>query len=355
MLHLIPRRTAHVRYFLDDPALELEGVRPGPAGRFIYGAGDATCEADVQRVLRGTSRADVIGYDLIVSAARPISALLAVGTEEQQRALVALHLDGVNEVMEYLQNRALVVRQSEDGRVIEEPSRFGHAVAFTHGVNRAGDPHLHDHILFGSASREFGRVIDRRSLLGHLETADALYHAHLRDGLTRQGLVVWRDFHGREHVSGIDAGLVALWPAHRDRSLPKVTWTRSAVKEHWAAQLPHRLDIPDRAPPPATDVISEHLFAAHFEGRHSIGRRHIVAAFANSVRFGAPAPEIDRVVSRYYPELADQRGVSERTVTQHYARQLDLVRTYGPRPISFEMALQWGQRSRERDVSSRSR
>ena len=355
MLHLIPRRTSNVRYFLDDPALELDGPRQGPAGRFVVGHGDITRESDVAGVLRGTSRSTVVGYDLIVSASRPISALLAVGTAEEQRALVGVHHDAVSQVISYLQDRALIVRHSESGYQRDEPARFSSVVAFTHGVNRAGDPHLHDHVLFGSASREFGRVFDRRSLDSHLETADALYHAHIRHGLTSAGVPTWRDFHGRDNVAGIDAGLVALWPPNRDRSLPKVIWTREGILEHWQKQLPNRLDFPTPQPPREVGVISEHAFAAHFEGRHSIGRRHIVMAFANSAPFGAALSQIESVVSHYYPELVDERGVSEKTVTQHYARQLDRVRSFGPRPYDLERAVQWGQRSREREEASRSR
>ena len=355
MLYLIPRRTSNVRYFLDDPALELEGVRPGPAGRFLVGAGDASRESDVVGVLRGTSRSSVVGYDLIISASRPISALLAVGTEEQQRTLVAVHQDAVHQVVSYLQDRALVVRYNEAGLQRDEPVRFSSVVGFTHGVNRAGDPHLHDHVLFGSASREFGRVLDRRSLDAHLETADALYHAHLREGLTVAGFPTWRDFHGRDYVAGVDVGLVALWPPNRDRGLPKVTWTRQGILDHWQSQIPRRLDVPSPQPPRDLGVISEHTFASYFEGRHSIGRRHIMLAFANSAPYGASLARIDALVSHYYTELADQRGVSEKTVTQHYARQIEQVRFFGPRPYDLDRAEQWGHRSRERDGVSRSR
>ena len=355
MLHLIPRRTANVRYFLDDPALELDGPRPGPAGRFLVGSGDASNEADVARVLRGTSRSTVVGYDLIISAARPISALLAVGTESQQRIVVSLHREGVDEVMNYLQHRALIVRSTDHGRIHEEPVRLSSVVAFTHGVNRAGDPHLHDHVLFGSASREFGRAIDRRSLEAHLETADALYHAHLRDGLTRAGIPTWRDFRGRDYVTGVDAGLVAMWPPNRNRDLAKVNWSRREILDHWERQVSNRLVVPSPTPPVVRDVISEHTFAAHFEGRHSIGRRHIVMALANAIPYGVPLPTAENLVSHYYPDLIEQRGVSEMTVSQHSARQIEMVRTFGPRPFSLDRATQWGQRSREREGASRSR
>ena len=355
MLHLIPRRTSNVRYFLEDPALELEGPRLGPAGRFIVGRGDASREADVVRVLRGTSRSSVIGYDLIISAARPISALLAVGTDAQQRTLVSVHRDAVDQVMNYLQDRAMLIRYTENGRTYEESTRLSAAVAFTHGVNRAGDPHLHDHVLFGSASREFGRALDRRSLEAHLETADALYHAQLRDGLTRAGMPTWRDFHGRDYVAGVDSGLVALWPPHRHRDLPKVIWSRQGIVDHWQRQIHNRLDVPSPSPPLTRDVISEHTFAAHFEGRHSIGRRHIVMALANAIPYGVALPTAEILVSHYYPDLSEQRGVSEKTVSQHVARQTELVRAFGPRPFSLDHAISWSQRSRARDAVSRSR
>lgn len=355
MLLLIPRKSADVRYFIDDRALELDGVREGPAGRFLRGRGNPADAADVARVLQGTTRSTVRGYDLVISASRPISALLAVGDQVEQRSLVAAHQEGVAHVMDYLERRAFSVRRRELGSDVEEPSRVMSAVAFTHGVNRAGEPHLHDHVLFGSADRERGLSIDRRSLQAHLETADALYHAHLRDAVTRTGRMAWRAFDGRDFVEGIDFGVLALWPGGIERGAAKRSWARHDVVAHWVRQLADRVPTPEVTAPRRTSHIMEHAFGAHLAPRHSISRRHIVAAFANAAMFGATAPEINDAVAHLYPEIEDHRGLSEPQVTRAYALQLEKVREFGPRPIRRGPGREWDQRSREADGVDRSR
>ncbi|HQT99860.1 MAG TPA: hypothetical protein PLG60_05085, partial [Acidimicrobiales bacterium] len=62
MLRVLVRRSSDVRYFTSDHGLELEGLREGPAGWWLRGAGDAHDEYEVARVLTSTAKSAVVGY-----------------------------------------------------------------------------------------------------------------------------------------------------------------------------------------------------------------------------------------------------------------------------------------------------
>ena len=64
--------------------------------------------------------------------------------------------------------------------------------AFRHRTSRAGDPHLHTHVLVANAVRGTdGRwsTVDARHLYWHSKTAGYLYEAHLRSELTAAAMM----------------------------------------------------------------------------------------------------------------------------------------------------------------------
>ena len=66
--------------------------------------------------------------------------------------------------------------------------------AFRHRSSRAGDPHLHTHVLVANMTRgPDGRwaTLDGRHLYLHAKTAGYLYEAHLRLELTQRLGVAW--------------------------------------------------------------------------------------------------------------------------------------------------------------------
>ena len=66
------RRSNDVSYFTNDDAREIEGLRDGGPGRWLRGEGDPYDARDVSRVLQTSPRSDVVGYDVIVAAPRPL-------------------------------------------------------------------------------------------------------------------------------------------------------------------------------------------------------------------------------------------------------------------------------------------
>ena len=349
MLRVIIRRSRDISYLRDDRGEEIEGVREGPAPWWIRGGGDVGRPDDVARVLSTTGRSSVVGYDLIVAAPRPISILVALAPEHAG-AVVAAHRRAVAGALGYLEERALVVRDRRGGEERDLAGRWSHVVGFTHGVNRHGEPHLHDHVLVGARPAGASVVLDSRALYAHGAAADALYRCTLRAEVARTTpFVPWRSFEGVEHVQGLDEGYRVLWGGHHPDRGMKRHWSREDARAAWSRDIarfePHGAR---RSPVARVDELNEHAFAAAFEGRDLVARRHVVAAWANAAVFGADAASVSASVDHWYPELSDSRGVREGLIGVRAARMIAVTRERGARPLHVEDLERWRQRSRER-------
>ena len=356
MIRLFVRRSNDARYFSEDAALELESVRSGGPGWWLRGEGDTRDARDVARVFTTNERSRVNGYDVVIAAPRPISILLAVDPEHAH-GVVEAHRVAVASSIAYLEERGLVVRPTRHGERVDEAARWERVVSFTHGLNRHGEPHLHDHVLVGARPEGSTQVLDGRSLFVHAPAADALYRASLRHELaTRTPWTAWRSFHGVEHVGGLDEGYRSLWGGHHVERGEKLHWRHEEATAKWQHDLarfePERiLDTPhvDRT------VLAEHAFAGALEGHHVVTRRDVVAAWANASVFGASARQVLSSIDAHYPQLAHSRGVRESVIGVAQARMTGLVRERGPRPLHEVDLEHWRQRSRERSRSDRSR
>jgi hypothetical protein len=352
------RRSRDVSYLTNDPALELDGVREGPAQWWWRGTGDVSRSDDAQRVLSTSERSAVVGYDLIVAAPRPLSILVALDRDHAPAVLNA-HRRAVGDALEYLEQRALVVRERRGAEDRDVPGRWSDVVAFTHGMNRHGEPHLHDHVLVGARPDGARGVLDSRALFAHAATADALYRSSLRAGVaSATPYVPWRSFEGVEHVAGLDEGYRVLWGGHfTDRGV-KRHWTRDEAVATWCSDL-SRFEAHGavRAPARAPGLLDEHAFGAAFEGRPGVARRHLVQAWANAATWGSDARDVTNSVDRLYPMESDSRGVREVMMSVREARMIAATRVRGPRPLRAREIDSWLQRSREisREPSGRSR
>lgn len=352
MIRIFAKRSLSANYYVNDSALELEGVREGTAGYFIRGVGDPTSPDLFSEIWRTSSRAAIVGYDIVVAAPRPFSILLATGTLDEQRSLVADHRRSVSRAMEYLESRGVVIRTPFEGETLDQRGRWGNIVAFTHGVNRLGEPHLHDHVLVPALADHRRAVIDSRSLVAHTHAADALYRAEMRSRLGDRGLrVAWRSFRGVELVSGVDEGVRAVWPGEGVRGAAKRYWTRDEIVAKWERDAQGVAAIFEPPiPGHSRNVINEQAFGQHLVGRLSIGRRHVVEAFANAATFGARGDDIDRLVNDLYPEHQLEFGIREATLTVPNALQLEQIRERGPRPTRYRDLDQWNQRTISRGL-----
>ena len=349
MLKVVIRRSRDVSYLTGDPALELEGLRPGPAQWWLRGEGDMARPDDAAAVLTTSERSGVVGYDLIVAAPRPLSVLIALDPVHAP-AVIDAHRRAVAGAVDYLEERAVVVRDRRAGEDRDVAGRWSAVAAFTHGVNRHGEPHLHDHVLVGARPLGSTSVLDSRGLFSHAMTADALYRSSLRATIARTTpYVAWRSFEGVEHVAGQDEGYRILWGGHHAERGTKRHWTREQARATWANDRERFEEHGIQAVRAhGHDDVDEHLFASALEGRNSVARRHIVEAWANAATFGRNAPDVVASVDRLYPSLGLGRGVREALISVRDARMIAETRERGPRPLDVREIDAWRQRSRER-------
>ncbi len=291
MFRILVRRSNDVTYFTNDRALEIDGLRRGGPGWWLRGDGDARDAGDVASVLGTTERSSVQGYDIVVAAPRPISILLALDPEHAP-GVVDAHRDSVRAAVDYLEEHALVVRNRQGGDDRDENGRWRSIVSFTHGVNRHGEPHLHDHVLVGARPDGARSVLDSRGLYAHLRAADALYRASLRHELAQSTpWSAWRSFEGIEHVVGLDEGYRALWGGHHAQRGEKLQWDRDETVSAWRHDRERFVAQGELEAPSRRRTLDEHRFAGALEGRPGVARRHVVEAWANAARFGQDAAD----------------------------------------------------------------
>ena len=357
MLRVVVRRSSDVNYFTNDDAREIEGLRDGGPGWWLRGDGDAHDARDVARVLQTSPRSGVVGYDVIVAAPRPLSILVAIDPRRAPGVIEA-HRASVGACVDYLEDHALVVRDRRGGADREVGGQWSRVVAFTHGLNRHGEPHLHDHVLVGARPAGATTVLDGRALFAHAAAGDALYRASLRHELSeRTPWSSWRSFDGVDHVVGLDEGYRALWSGHHAQRGEKLHWSRRTTEAAWSSDLERFEPIGVLKAPDRTRALDEHTFAASFEGRFDVARRHVVAAWANASVYGVSARDLTAAVDSHYPDLSGARGVHESTIGLREARMTALVREHGERRLARESGDEWRQRANPslRSRSDRSR
>jgi hypothetical protein len=272
--------------------------------------------------------------------------------------VVSAHRASVGAAIDYLEEHALVVRDRRGGEVRDEAGRWTGIVSFTHGVNRHGEPHLHDHVLVGALPEGSRTVLDSRGLFAHLDAADALYRASLRHELgERTSRSAWRSFEGVEHVVELDEGYRALWGGHHADRGAKLQWQRHDAIERWRTDRSRFIAMGVVEAPERHATLDEHAFAGSFEGRYGVARRHLVAAWSNAARFGQHPAAVTRAIDSLYPELTGSRGVREPSISVRAARMTEHVRQRGSRPLETPDLERWRQRSRDdpRSRSERSR
>lgn len=193
-------------------ALDLE---LGPAGR---SEAVATIEADEQA--RGTRRA-VAGYDFTFSIPKSASALWAVADAGTQALIADAHHAAVAEVVAFMEREVAATRTGatgRDGAVAQVDVTGLIATAFDHHDSRAGDPHLHTHVVISNKVQTVldgkWRSLDGRPMHAATVALSELHEAVFADHLTRMFGVEWeaRDM-GRDRnpawaIAGVPEELV---------------------------------------------------------------------------------------------------------------------------------------------------
>ncbi len=154
---------------------------------------------------------EIAGYDLTFRAPKSVSLLALLGDRDTARTVTAAHEAAVDAAFSYIERTAARSRTGKNG-VHQVEIQGLVAAAFRHRTSRAGDPHLHTHVLVANMAQgpdDVWRTLDGRWLYLHAKTAGYLYEAHLRDELTRRLGVEWEPVkNGIADISGIDRTVI---------------------------------------------------------------------------------------------------------------------------------------------------
>ena len=116
-----------------------------------------------------------------------------------------------------MEREATFTRRGTNGREVLRGEGLVVA-AFRHRTSRAGDPQLHTHAVVANTTFADGRwsTLDGRAIQRHAKTAGYLYHAALRDQLTRELGLAWGPVEkGTAEIQGIDEAVLRHFSRRR--------------------------------------------------------------------------------------------------------------------------------------------
>jgi conjugative relaxase-like TrwC/TraI family protein len=188
---------------------------------------------------RGCGRRAVHGFDLTFCAPKSVSLVRALrGDDVADKAVIAAHTTAISEAMEYLAAHAGYTRVHNpvtgEKDLVRLPGLV--AIGYQHETSRAGDPHLHTHVIVPNRQpRSDGRLvsIDGTSLYHEARAAGVIYQATLRRELHRLLGLEWAPIDpatGMAEVAGVNPASITAWSR------------RSTQLREWAA---HSLTVID--------------------------------------------------------------------------------------------------------------
>jgi conjugative relaxase-like TrwC/TraI family protein len=330
-------------YWLGDAAedLGLQGkVDPDQLVGMLTGTNPASGEPfGLQHV---SGRGPVPGFDLTFGAPKSVSVIWALGGRGAAAEVKAAHAAAVQAGLDYLQGAACWTRRGKGGREFLKGNGLLGA-GYVHRSSRAGDPHLHTHVLVANATFAEGRWtrLYHPALYEHAKTASAIYEAHLRDELTRRLGVRFKEVrNGIAEIQGFDPDhlrhfskrrveiLEAAGPDASAEALQVATLATRPQKEAEAEGKTMRdrwrreaeeigLDREairstfDRSP----EVFDGRLAVAEVEARVTefashFDRRDVIQAVGNALRSGAPGSDVEELADSFL-SIADLVRIAE--------------------------------------------
>ncbi|GAB4662166.1 MobF family relaxase [Mycobacterium avium subsp. hominissuis] len=184
---------------------------------------------------RRFAAADNHGVDLTFCAPKSLSLVRAYGDDVMQKAVLDAHNAGVREALEYLHQHAGYTRVHNKVTGKKDLQRLPGlvAVAYQHETSRAGDPHLHTHVILpNKQARADGTLaaLDTDSLWHESKPAGVIYQATMRRVLTQSVGAEWGpvDPHtGMAELVGIDPAVIK---AHSQRSTQLREWAEDNLE-----------------------------------------------------------------------------------------------------------------------------
>ena len=158
---------------------------------------EAVAVIEEEEAARGTRRA-VAGFDFTFSIPKSASVLWAVSDAGTQSLIADAHHAAVAEMIAFIEREVAATRVGATGRngAVAQVDVTGLiATAFDHYDSRAGDPHLHTHVVISNkvqtAHDEKWRSLDGRPLHAATVALSELHEAVFADHLTRTFGVEW--------------------------------------------------------------------------------------------------------------------------------------------------------------------
>lgn len=158
------------------------------------------------------ARKAVAGFDFTFSVPKSASVLWAVADVPTQAVIVAAHHRAVAHVVAFMEREVAATRVGAGdgtGAVAQMDVTGLVATAFDHFDSRAGDPHLHTHVVVSNKVQTLvdgkWRALDGRPMHAAVVALSEMHEALFADELTRTLGVTWeaRD-HGRDRNPGWD-------------------------------------------------------------------------------------------------------------------------------------------------------
>lgn len=146
----------------------------------------------------GPRQRAVAGYDFTFSIPKSASVLWAVADADTQALIAHAHHRAVAHVVAYMEREVAMTRTGAtagDGAVAQVGVHGLIATAFDHFDSRAGDPHLHTHVVVSNKVRTAldgkWRSLDGRPMHAAVVALSELHEAIFSDGLTRSLGIDW--------------------------------------------------------------------------------------------------------------------------------------------------------------------
>jgi conjugative relaxase-like TrwC/TraI family protein len=170
---------------------------------------------------RAQGAPSIPGFDATFCAPKSVSLLFSLGNPETSNEVRNAHDAAVHSSVKILEDAASRARRGKGGSEQIEADGFV-AAAFRHRTSRAGDPHLHTHVLVANVvhSPADGRwsALDARPLYGWAKTAGYLYESQLRAELTRRLGVAWQPSrNGIADLTGVPSPVIRAFSQRRQQ------------------------------------------------------------------------------------------------------------------------------------------
>ena len=257
----------------------------------------------------GTNR-KVPGFDLTFSTPKSVSVLFGLGASDIALAVRDAHEEAVDAALGYVERHAVWSRRGRNG--VDEVVGDGLVgAAFRHRTSRAGDPHLHTHVLVANTVRGPDgnwRTLDFRHVYAHAKTTGYLYEAHLRHLLTERLGLEWRPVrNGTAELAGIPDTVTRLFSTRRVEIEAAL-----AARGETSARAAQVATLDTRRP---KDREVDAIHVRHTWKHKTLQAGVDPAQFTDALTRAHPRPLTPTDHRRIEDHLAGPRGLTERAST----------------------------------------